>query len=450
MSGNQQFFGKKISLEANDAELKEVFKFLSDESGINLVLSDDVKGRVSILLKQVPWDQALVVIMQAKKLGYVRQGQILRISKLADLKQEEDDFSKLAKARQNMLPLTVKMVPISYAKVDDIVKQIKPFLSDRGQAIAETRTSSVVISDNLEVIERVQKLILSLDTPPAQVLIEGKIVEARDTFQRFIGVNWNTGGDTIDIGANSKGGKMSMNAGQFSFNPLSGGGDIAKLNFSITALDFLGDLNGALGLGETTGEVKVLSSPRVLTLHNEPAEITQTSSIPYVTSVPGPNGTSIPSAAFKDVTLKLQTTPQVTNDASVILSVDMTREFAGTVASAGAPPPTERRQAKTKVIVRNGQTAVIGGIYSSDSSEQESGLPGLRNIPVLGWLFKNKSNSRNKNELLIFLTPRIIGQADGGAAVTGVPVVAPGPAVAPAPQSSPATSGKGNDEGLDL
>lgn len=447
MAGNQQFFGKKISLEANDAELKEVFKFLSDESGINLVLSEDVKGKISILLKQVPWDQALVVIMQAKKLGYVRQGQILRISKLSDIKQEEDDFSKLAKARQSMLPLTVKMLPISYAKTDDIVRQITPFLSERGKAISESRTSSVVISDTAEVIERVEKLVASLDTPPAQVLIEGKIVEARDTFSRFIGVNWGTSGDTIDIGANSKGGKIGINAGQYSLNPISAGG-IANLNFSITALDFLGDLNGALGLGETTGEVKVLSSPRVLTLHNEPAEITQTASIPYTTSTPGPNGTSIPKVDFVNVSLKLSTTPQVTNDASVILSVDMTREFAAPVSGTGAPP-TEKRAAKTKVIVRNGQTAVIGGIYSSDTTEQESRLPGLGSIPVLGWLFKSKSHSRQKNELLIFLTPRIIGQADTGLANSQS--VTPGPVIAPPPQSAPAPSmGDAKEEGLEL
>jgi type IV pilus assembly protein PilQ len=434
MSGNQQFYGKKISFEANDADIRDIFKFLSDESGVNLIISEEVTGKISVRFKQVPWDQALVVLMNAKKLGYVRQGQILRISKMTDIKQEEEDFTKAAKAKQALLPLQVKMIPVSYAKVDDIAKQVTPFLSERGKVIAEPRTSSVVISDIDDAIDRVQKLIVSLDTPPAQVLIEGKIVEATDTFQRFIGLNWSASGDSVDLGTNSKGNATQMNLGLS--NGISGG---SNLNLSITQLDFLGNLTAALGLGESTGELRVLSSPRILTLHNEPAEINQSSELPLITAVTSPTGAINNTVTFKQVRLKLNVTPQVTNDASVILAVDMTREFPGPVSDrASGARPINSRTAKTKVIVRNGQTAVIGGIYQSDSTESENHVPGLSNIPVFGWLFKNKNSDRQKNELLIFLTPRIVGQADSG-------ISAPVPMAPTTPKAS-----VNGDEGLEL
>lgn len=422
LAGNQKFYGKKISWEANDVEIRELLRFLSDESGINMVLGEDVKGRVSGRFRQVPWDQAFVVLLQSKKLGYVRQGDILRVSRIEDLRKEEEDFTKVVKAKQALLPLIVRMIPISYAKVEDIVKQVQPFLTERGKVVAESRTSAVVISDVEKAVERAQHLIASLDTAPSQVLIEGKIVEAQDTFQKFIGANFAFGGDDIEMGSNNKGAaiKSRFTGGTSSISTNSTTGGAGQLGFSISPLDFLGDLRAALSLGEATGEVRVLSSPRILTLHNEEAKISQTTEVVTILVTPPTTANALPTktAQKSPVNLNLTVKPQITNDASVILDVDMTRQFPGEVVDpdSGARP-INGRSAKTKVIVRNGQTAVIGGIYQSDSSMAETRVPGLANIPVLGWLFKNQRTSNNKNELLIFLTPRIVGQADSGLSV---------------------------------
>jgi type IV pilus assembly protein PilQ len=410
LSGNSQFFGKKISLEVSEMDVREVFKLISTESGINLVLSDDVKGTISLKLRQVPWDQAFVVIMKAKKLGYTRAGSVLRVAPYADIKSEEDDSIKMANAKKATVALKVRMLSVSYAKIDDLVKQITPFLSERGKVVGDARTSAIVVSDLDENIDRVSKLVASVDVPPPQVLIEGKIVEAGDQFQRQIGVNWSASGQPGRLG-NSSG--MKKIIGQSTIQVSPGMGTAAgSLQFHLGVLDVLGNLDASLALFESQNTVKVLSSPRVVTLHNEPAEINQTTEIPLLKQTES-GGVVTKSVEYKSVKLRLQVTPQITNDAAVLMAVDVNRDFLGAVVDQNTQArPINTRTAKTKVMVRNGQTAVIGGIYQSDQSQSETKIPYVGDIPILGWLFKNRSNQHDKNELLIFITPRILGQAD--------------------------------------
>lgn len=405
LTGSTQFYGKKISIETSEMDIREVFKFLSEESGVNLVLNDSVKGTISLKLRQVPWDQALVMIMKTNKLGYTRSGDVLRIAPLMDIRAEEEDAARLAATRKAQVPLKVRVIPISYAKVEDIANQVRSFLSERGKVVAEARTSAVVVSDLDENIERVMKLIQSIDVPPAQVLIEGKVVEASDDFQRTIGVNWGLSGKTVRSGNLRSLTTMSVSPG-------TGGGQSFRLNFSLGTIDVLGDLNASLQLFETTGQLKVLSSPRILTLHNEPAEINQTTQLPIVTSTKDAAGNTTPNVTFKDISLKLAVTPQITNDGGVIMQVDVTREFPGPVSDQTTQTPSvNSRKAKTKVLVRNGQTAVIGGIYQNDESVGETKVPWFGDIPVLGWMFKSRNEITKKNELMIFLTPRILNQS---------------------------------------
>lgn len=405
LTGSTQFYGKKISIETSEMDIREVFKFLSEESGVNLVLNDSVKGTISLKLRQVPWDQALVMIMKTNKLGYTRSGDVLRIAPLMDIRAEEEDAARLAATRKAQVPLKVRVIPISYAKVEDIASQVRSFLSERGKVVAEARTSAVVVSDLDENIERVMKLIQSIDVPPAQVLIEGKVVEASDDFQRTIGVNWGLSGKTVRSGNLRSLTTMSVSPG-------TGGGQSFRLNFSLGTIDVLGDLNASLQLFETTGQLKVLSSPRILTLHNEPAEINQTTQLPIVTSTKDAAGNTTPNVTFKDISLKLAVTPQITNDGGVIMQVDVTREFPGPVSDQTTQTPSvNSRKAKTKVLVRNGQTAVIGGIYQNDESVGETKVPWFGDIPVLGWMFKSRNEITKKNELMIFLTPRILNQS---------------------------------------
>ncbi|WP_373999013.1 type IV pilus secretin PilQ [Bdellovibrio bacteriovorus] len=411
LAGNTQFYGKKISIETNNMDIRDALNFITEESGVNMVLSEDVKGNISLKLRQVPWDQALVVIMKAKKLGYTRQGNVLRIAPLQDLRAEEDDANKLAQARKNIEPLKVRMFPVSYARVDELEKKIKDFLGDRGRVVGDVRTNALVVTDIEENLERAAKLIASLDTQPPQVLVEGKIVEAKESFTRNIGVNWGATGSPIKLGSTSRG-PVNMNP-SFSVNPTAGTPGNFNLNLSVGTLDVFGTLQAALSLSETEEQVKVISAPRIMTMTNEKADITQTTEVPVrqVTQ----NGTATQETfQFKPLTMKLEVTPQVTADGSVIMKVNVNRQFQGADTSGAGQGAfaVNSREANTRVLVKNGQTAVIGGIYQSDATDGETGVPWLREVPYLGYLFKTKNVRKDKTELLVFLTPRIIGVVD--------------------------------------
>lgn len=411
LAGNTKFYGKKISIEMNSMDVKEALKFITEESGVNLVISDEVKGAVSLKLRQVPWDQALIVLMKARKLGYSRQGSVLRIGPLAEFKQEEDDAAKFATARKNIEPLKVRMFPISYAKVDELEKKIKEFLSEKGKVVGDVRTSSLVVTDNEENLGRIAKLVASLDVQPPQVLIEAKIVEASERFIRNVGVSWSASGGSVKIG-NSSRGPVNMQP-TLGINPGGGSGGNFNLGVNIGTLDILGNLTAALALSERDEQVKVISSPRILTLSNEKSGITQTTEVPIKT-VTVTNGTQQETYQFKPLTMKLDVTPQVTSDASVIMNVEVNRQFAGAaVSNTSEAFSINSREAKTKVLVKNGQTAVIGGIYQSDATDGDQGVPGLKNLPIVGSLFSVNNKRKEKIELVIFLTPRILGQTEG-------------------------------------
>lgn len=411
LAGNTKFYGKKISIETNNMDVRDALSFITEESGVNMVLSEDVKGPISLKLRQVPWDQALVVIMKAKKLGYTRQGNVLRIAPLTDLKTEEDDANKLALAKKNIEPLKVRMFPVSYAKVDELEKKIKDFLGDRGKVVGDVRTNALVVTDIQENLERVARLIASLDTQPPQVLIEAKIVEAQESFTRNIGVNWGASGNPIKLGSTPRG-PVNMNP-SFNINPSANTVGNMNFNLSVGTLDVFGTLSAALSLSESEEQVKIISAPRIMTMTNEKADINQTTEVPVrqVTQ----NGTATQETfQFKPLTLKLEVTPQVTADGSVIMKVLVNRQFRGAdVSSAGQGAfAVNSREANTRVLVKNGQTAVIGGIYQSDATDGESGVPWFRELPFVSYLFKTKNISKQKSELLVFLTPRIVGQID--------------------------------------
>ncbi|MGE5086930.1 MAG: secretin N-terminal domain-containing protein, partial [Bacillota bacterium] len=271
LAGNNKFYGKKISIETNNMDIRDALNLITEESGVNMVIAEEVKGNVSLKLRQVPWDQALVVLMRARKLGYTRQGNVLRIAPLGDLKAEEDDANKLALARKNLEPLKVRMFPVSYAKVDELEKKIKDFLGDRGKVVGDVRTNSLVVTDIGENLDRAAKLIQSLDTQPPQVLIEGKIVEASEAFTRNIGVSWNVTGQAIKLGSTSRG-PVNMSP-RFNINQGASTAGNFNLNLDVGTLDVFGSISAALALSESENKVKTLSSPRILTMSNEKADI---------------------------------------------------------------------------------------------------------------------------------------------------------------------------------
>lgn len=411
--GNTKFYGKKISIEMNNMDVREALQFIMDESGMNMVISDKVDGKVSLKLRQVPWDQALVIVMKAKSLGYNRQGNVLRIATLDELRKEEDDALKLLADRQKLETLKVRMFPVSYAKVDDLEKKLKEFMSERGKVVSDIRTNAIVVTETEENLVRVSKLIESLDIRPPQVLIEGKIVEAKESFTRAVGVSWNTVGSDIKIGQTRRG-PVNLRPGVGVNTSYNTQGASLLLNLSVGTLDIFGNLTAALALREFEEKVKVISSPRILVLTNEPAIISQVQEVPVrqVTQ----NGTATQETfTFKPLALKMEVTPQVTTDGSIIMKVNVQRQIRGADIGTGqgANFSVDSREANTRVIVQNGQTAVIGGIFNSEMTSAEDGVPWLRELPFVGGLFRTNSKQTSKTELLVFVTPRIMSSGTG-------------------------------------
>ena len=412
---NNRFYGRKISIEVTDAKVVDVLNLIAEEAGINLVVDDEIKGTISTKLRNVPWDQALVIVLRSKKLAYQRQGSVIRVAPVAQLRSEANDVRALITEREQAQPLRVKVISVSYADVKGLEKQIAPFLSPRGKVASDERTTSIVVTDLPDNLDRVEKLIRTLDSPPPQVLIEGKVVEAQDTFAKDIGVNWGFSGEPLEVATRSSGSPVNLTQ-TLTINPTGAAVAQGGLNFNLNigTLGLLGDLDARLALFEREAKVKIVSSPRVMTLTNVEAEISQSTEVPLIATVVQ-DTQPIRTVTFKNVQLNLKVKPQVTADDSILLNVTVTREFAGEIVDQETQArPINRRVAQTTVLVKNGQTAVLGGIYQSDATESVQGVPYLRNIPLIGKLFQSRSRTSAKNELLVFLTPRIIGEPISG------------------------------------
>ncbi len=405
LADNAKFYGKKVSIETASMAVRDALRFISEEGGVNMIIADNVSGNVSLKLRDIPWDQAFVIIMKSRNLGYIRQGNVLRVATLADLRTEEDATIKLVTDRLKIEPLVVRVFPINYAKVDDLATKIKDFLTDRGKVIGDPRTNSIVITDIPQSLARIEQLVQNLDTQPPQVLIEGRIIEATDSFQRQVGINWGFSGSPYKVGTGTQGDvtirpSLSISPGQVNAN--SGG----SLGFQLGTLDIFGSISATLSLAEIENKIRILSSPRIVTLSNEKATITQTIQRPYTTTTVTPGAPAISTVTFKNLELLLDVTPQITSDASVIMSIKVKRDLVGESVNGNAS--IESREANTKVMVKNGQTSVIGGVYQNDSSNEVSGVPWLKDIPVLGSLFRFSDTKSRRTELMIFLTPRIV------------------------------------------
>lgn len=424
LTGNQQFYGRPISLQVKDADVRDVVNFLAEESGANIVMSDDVDGKISLKLRRVPWDQALVTVMRSKNLGYVRQGNVLRISTLKSLQAETESANKIIESQKAIVPSVVEVIPISYATMDDLTKNLAPFLSKDGKVVADNRTNTLIVTDKTDVVERVRKLVKTLDVPPAQVSIESKIVEAVEDFETFIGVNFGFSGTNKNISPSG-----GAQGGPIDLTPSLAGSSLSKefqaanpMNAALTVgqLDFFGDLTAMLTLAEKDQLAKVISAPRISAMNREKSTIKQEGeNVSIIATKSDTTGAVTKQEKRTPFSLELSVTPQITADGGVIMDLDMKREFLGPVQDAEMQSqPVNKRSAKTKILVRNGQTAVIGGIYTSEENSATNGVPGLMDIPVIGWLFKNKSYTRAKNELLIFLTPRILVEEGRQASLT--------------------------------
>jgi type IV pilus assembly protein PilQ len=448
----KRYAGRRIDLDFKGADIHNILRLLSDVGQVNIVTSDDVKGEVTIKMKNVPWDQALDVVLRAKGLGQVREGNLIRVAPVAVLEKELEQEIARQKAMADVLPTETRLVPVSYAEAKALQERAKDLLSPRGRVSVDERTNQLIVSDVPSHLNLVEDLVRNLDTQTSQVVIEARIVEANSTFSRQFGIQWGGSvfrdanhGNPTGLGFPSDvalAGGASDSATPTAGLVNLGSGAAASPNFAVNlpaavgtgsggALGLmLGSVNGAFNLSlrlsamEASGQVRILSSPRISTMDNVEASIEQGVSIPI--SIVSAIGIQ---TVFVDAKLNLTVKPHVTNDGTVVMNIHVTRNQPDFVNTGARGDPTIlKKEAKTVMLVQDGDTAVIGGIYQRNSGYSYEKIPFLGDLPILGYFFRSRKENDDRTEFLVFITPRIANRA---VALRGAVAPAPAPASAP-------------------
>ena len=401
--GATQFTGEPISLDLKDADIKDVFRTISQFTGLNIVIDPDVRGTVTVQLENVPWDQALDLILKQNGLGYVLENNIMRIATTAKLQQEEVDRARLAEARQASEPTRTVIKKLSYARASEITPTLKSIMSRRGDIVVDLRTNTLIIREIPTFLPAVLQLIDNLDTPTAQVMIEARIVETTKSLGRSLGINWGFSG-VADVAHGNTTNLTFPNNVDGSFRVgLEQGPVIGQIRLG-NILDTF-NLDVSLTASENQGLLKIVSSPKLAALTNTAALIQSGVQIPVQTTV---NNTT--TVIYVDATLKLEVTPQVTAEGTILLTVAVQKREPAVALNLtlGNNVPLTIREYRGQVLVRDGGTTVIGGIFQINDQDQNNMIPGLWKIPILGNLFRNKTRTEKHDELLIFITPRIL------------------------------------------
>ena len=423
--GAKKFGGRRISLDLQDADLVNVLRLFGELANLNMILSPDVKGKVTVRLVNIPWDQAMEIILKMNGLGYNIEDNILRIASMSALAKEADDEIRTKEARKKAEDLITRIIPINYSTASAIESTIKKSLSARGETVVDARTNTLIVKDIPRNVDDVALLIRQLDKPTPQIMIEARIVEASLSFNRSLGVQWGgnfnasaaTGNPTglqfpnsIGVTGGPSMGVVPSGQGNFFVNmpapagASTGGGAIG---FTFGSLSKAFNLDLVLSALESTGEGKVISTPRVSALDNKEAKIEQGVSIPFATSQAG-GATNV---QFVDAKLSLVVTPHATPDNKIFMKIQATKNAPDTsLLGAGGQPSIRKNEAQTEILLTDGETAVIGGILVLDRGQTITQVPFLADIPLIGWLFKTKTIREDKRELLIFITPRVVRQ----------------------------------------
>ena len=394
------YTGEKTSLVFDNAEIRDILRLIAEISNLNIIASDEVKGNVTLRLIDVPWDQALDLILDITSLGMVQEGNVVRVLPKEKIRSMKEAELTAVRSQEKLEPLVTEVVTVSYADLGSVSGPVKNMLSDRGNITEDSRNKYLIVTDIQVRIDKIKELITILDTPERQVMIEARIVEVDSSYTSQLGINW--GLETTNSSSNLE--NISLGAG----------GDYL-VGTSLAAVGVSGGLGagftfGDIGLNSTVldlrisalegdSKAKVISTPRVTTLNGEEALISQGTEIPYQTVEDGEV-----KIEFKEVLLELKVTPVINPDGSVILAIEAKNDSPIT----GGDGALNTKTAKTKVLVNDGETTVLGGIFIERDGDEAAGVPFLRNIPGIGHLFKSKEKSTSKNELLIFVTPRIL------------------------------------------
>jgi type IV pilus secretin PilQ/predicted competence protein len=421
---DRQYTGHPVSLDFQGADLRAVLRTFAEISGLNVVIDPKVNGTVDVALRDVPWDQALDNILRANSLGYVVNGTIVRIAPLDALEAEQKKLSDLAKAQAEAGQITTLTRQLSYAKGEEIVALLKQanVLSPRGTAYVDARTNTLILTDLADRLQTSTQLINTLDTAQPQVEIEARIVQTNKDYARALGVQWGFQGRVDPALGNTTplafpnngnlGGRTGASQGRTDGTATTQVPTAVRMGVdgATSAIGLaLGSVNGALNLDvalsalERSGNGRLLSTPRVTTQNNIAAEVTQGVQIPYQTV-----SNNTVTVQFKDAALTLRVTPQITAVNTVIMQISVENASPDFSRAINSIPPINTQRANTQVLVSDGQTTVIGGIYVSNEQTTADRTPGMSRLPLLGWLFKRDTVTDASTELLIFITPRII------------------------------------------
>ncbi|MEC8380772.1 MAG: type IV pilus secretin PilQ, partial [Myxococcota bacterium] len=420
-SSNSSFTGRPISIDLVNADIHHIFRLFNSVSNLNIVAGDDVSGTVSVTLKEVPWDQAMAAILQAKGLGSQRFGNIIRVAPIETIKAEQQAALETKRSQEELKELQLLVIPLNYAQASELESQISELLSARGTLQVDTRGNQLIIKETEERLAQIRELIRHLDKATPQVMIEARVVEAKSNYANMFGIQWgsqvnastSTGYSTglffpNDVGIS--GGRTTGGADTFYAQgqdtlmvDLGADASTSSMAFSLGSIPGLIDLDARLSAMESDGWGKVVSEPRITTLDNQQAMIQQGSQIPFLSTSSG--GTQV---QFVDATLKMSVLPHITSENSISMVLDIAHNRPDFSKLVQGQPGISIKEATTTVLVGDGDTTVIGGVFYSDRAYSEEFTPGLHKIPILGYLFKNKSDVMERNEMLVFVTPHII------------------------------------------
>jgi len=415
--------GQLVSFDFKDADVRDVLKILADISGFNFIVSKDVKGTVTLKLSNVPWDLALDIVLEDATLGAVVEGNVIKVAPLKTIQTKQSAIQAAARSKEQLEPLITRQIFINYATADELTPLADPLLSPRGDIKVDTRTNSILVTDTAIRVKQIEELLKSLDTRTPQVLIEARVVQATLDFVQELGVQWGanylasaaTGNPTgaffpssIQTGGVTPGNPPPFgNIGNNFLVDLPaavGTGSGGALGIILGSLTGAFDLDIRLSALENRGDGRILSSPRVLTLNNQPARIEQGVSIPFLSVSAAGTQTQ-----FVDAVLSLEVTPQVTNDNRILMNIKVTDNRPDpALTGANGQPSIRRNEAETQSIASDGETIVIGGIFTREIAENMRGIPWFNRVPLLGWLFRSTRNADARRELIIFITPRIV------------------------------------------
>jgi type IV pilus secretin PilQ/predicted competence protein len=415
--GEKNYTGQKLSLDFKDADIKNVFRLLAEVSGLNIVVTNDVNRKVTLRLVDVPWDQALDLLVDTNGLGKEQVGNVVRISTAAQLKTERDALAAARKAEETLEPLHTVYFNVNYAKVRDIEPKVKTLLSKRADVslVSDERSNTIMIRDIKKAVDDASALITKLDTRTPQILIESNLIETTPSFSRSLGAE-------IDLVS----GRFISSSRFLAGNPYSGSPNSVAPPFPVPASGFkfgflAANMNAFLTAAENEGNIKIISRPSIMTLNNVASSIRSERilriSLPSSTNIATGSGSSAAGAAVATekipVGINLTVTPQVSSDGFVLLNINVKSSSiansptVGTGTSGVIPFDELNREAVANVLVKDGETIVIGGILKDTRQESESGTPFFKEIPILGWLFKNHRWQKDFEELMVFITPRI-------------------------------------------